>query len=196
MFVPGPSRSVSQVSSDLQHQVLEDSNLPEQPSSNHLSNSTFGQDEDSPLIRAAKLAANQIADLIDNVSQGILSNQDSPNPAVANKRLLDTAVSLTLDVLRTTKVNGRTVFQAQAQGSRDAISNYSRVSNTTLLVPAPIRRLTMAVREVAHAFTTLSAGTSSEAQRSIGYLQELGARLRGSVDVQAIDESQVLDVMA
>ncbi len=150
---------------------------------------------DNALERAAKVAAYQVADLIDNVIQGIESNQTANDPAEANHRLLATAVSLTQDVIRNTKVNGRNIFASHSAGGNSTIEVYERIATQSLASPPLVKRLSMALREVAQTMGSLSAGSNLETLRSIGYLNELGQRLRGSLVSQAKEEAHVLNIM-
>lgn len=160
-----------------------------------LSSVTLEVDSD-PRIKVSRIVVAQVADLIDNVRHGISDNQGKIHPAQANHRLLDTAASLATEVLMNTRVDGRLLFTGPTLDSRSLVSAYSKVTHSADAVPELVRKAAMAIKETIHVFQSLSAGSSQDAQRAIGALQELGQRVRQFAShTGTVAKAQSLDVL-
>lgn len=148
-----------------------------------------------PRIKVSRIVVAQVADLIDNVSHGIVDNQAKVHPAQANQRLLETATSLATEVLLNTRVDGRLLFTGSNLDSRSPVSAYNKVANSTSSTPEIVRKAAMAIKESIHVFQSLSAGCSQDAQRAITALRDLGQRVRQFADSSTCPvKSRSLDV--
>lgn len=80
-------------------------------------------------IQSAKSAVAQLADLLANIRVGIRLNGDGPQAAVANERLISSAVATAKDIIEHAASNGTKLFSGAAAGSgaaaRQAVSAYA-----------------------------------------------------------------------
>lgn len=181
VFVTGPSRSSAPQAPETLHESAS-AHAPVSAGGGDglVQVGTLGDSHD-PRVRMAKIVLNQVGDLVDNVTQGIASNQSAVHPAQANQRLLDSATSVTTDIFQNTRVEGRLLFSSPRVDPNSPIGVYAKNSMTQISEPEAVRRTASVLKSAIHVFQSLSAGTSSEAQRSMDVLGDLAEQVRGAL---------------
>ncbi|MBS1723989.1 MAG: hypothetical protein JSS66_13675 [Armatimonadetes bacterium] len=122
----------------------------------------------------ARFVLSQLADLVDNVRTGICRNSSDPRPAESNRRLLDTASAMALDLLENAKVDGRRLFVSAVQAARTPAGAYGH----STCDKNAVQQASAVIREAADTFKRLSPSSSAEVQTADTILAGLAQRIR------------------